>query len=76
MEQDLRARLADELSDAAEPPIGDLVGAALRRGRRLRTLRRLGSGGAAVTVIAARAAAGALLVPAPVPVAGPASGGS
>ncbi|MFD0579874.1 hypothetical protein [Dactylosporangium darangshiense] len=76
MEQDLRARLADELSDAAEPPIGDLVGAALRRGRRLRTLRRLGSGGAAVAVIGALAAAGALLRPGPVPVAGPASGGS
>jgi hypothetical protein len=36
VEQDLRARLSDELSEAAEPPIGDLVGVALRRGRRLR----------------------------------------
>jgi hypothetical protein len=52
VEQDLRARLSDELSEAAEPPIGDLVGVALRRGRRLRVRKRLRVGGAAVAVAA------------------------
>jgi hypothetical protein len=52
VEQDLRARLSDELNEAAEPPIGDLVGVALQRGRRLRVRRRLRVGGAAVAVTA------------------------
>jgi hypothetical protein len=48
VEQDLRAKLADELSATPEPPIGDLIDAALRRGRRLRTVRRLQAGAAAL----------------------------
>ncbi|WP_433060881.1 hypothetical protein [Dactylosporangium sp. CS-033363] len=52
MEQDLRTRLDDELAAAPEPPIGDLVGGAVRRGKRLRVWRRLRTGGAAVAVLA------------------------
>lgn len=40
MEDNFRARLAQELNDRAEPPLGDLVPGALRQGRRIRRVRR------------------------------------
>lgn len=40
MEEHFRARLAAELDDGVEPPLGDLVPGALRQGRRLRFVRR------------------------------------
>jgi hypothetical protein len=39
--EDFRARLAEELADGPEPPLGDLVSGALRQGRRLRTIRKV-----------------------------------
>ncbi|HEY3607303.1 MAG TPA: hypothetical protein VGL06_07365 [Pseudonocardiaceae bacterium] len=40
MEDDFHTRLAAELDNEPEPPLGDLVGNALRQGRRLRLVRR------------------------------------
>ncbi|MGK5681485.1 hypothetical protein [Actinoplanes sp. URMC 104] len=54
MTEDLRALLRAELDEQRPPPVGDLVGAALRDGRRIRRRRRLGAAGAG--------AAGALAV--------------
>ncbi|WP_238008997.1 hypothetical protein KZZ52_20955 [Dactylosporangium sp. AC04546] len=52
MDQEFRSRLAQELAAEPEPPIGDLVGASVRQGRRLRAFRRLQTGGVAVAVFA------------------------
>jgi hypothetical protein len=73
VELELRSRLADELSAGPEPPIGDVVDAAVRRGRRLRVARRLRVGAAALLTLAVAAglvAGGAALGP----VLGPAQG--
>ncbi|MET7418746.1 hypothetical protein [Dactylosporangium sp. NPDC005555] len=51
MELELRSRLTDELSTGPEPPIGDLVVASMRQGRRLRVARRLRMGGIALLAV-------------------------
>jgi hypothetical protein len=55
---ELRALLRADLGDERPPPLGDVVGAALRDGRRIRRRRRLAAAGSAgaVFVIAAVAA--------------------
>jgi hypothetical protein len=57
---ELRALLRADLGDERPPPMGDVVGAALRAGRRIRRRRRLAVAGsaAAVLVTAVLAAAG------------------
>ncbi|XVU30265.1 hypothetical protein ACQPZJ_25205 [Actinoplanes sp. CA-054009] len=51
MTEDLRALLRDDLSAERPPPLGDVVGAALRDGQRIRRQRRwLSAGGGAVAV--------------------------
>ncbi|GGM31736.1 hypothetical protein ACFFX1_45755 [Dactylosporangium sucinum] len=57
MDQEFRSRLVQELEAEPEPPIGDLVGASVRQGRRLRTFRRVQTGGVAVAVLAVVAVA-------------------
>lgn len=58
MTDELRALLRADLGDERPPPLGDVVGAALRDGRRIRRRRRLATAGSAgaVFVIAAVAA--------------------
>lgn len=56
MDESFHDRIADELSEEPEPPLGDLVVGALRQGRRLRLVRRAritASTLAAVVVLAA-----------------------
>jgi hypothetical protein len=57
---DLRALLRADLADERPPPLGDVVGAAIREGRRVRRRRRLAvaAAAAAVLVVAAVAAFG------------------
>ncbi|MET3423320.1 hypothetical protein BJ973_002532 [Actinoplanes tereljensis] len=52
MTEDLRALLRAGLHAELPPPIGDVVGAAIRDGRRLRRQRRLGLLGSAAAMIA------------------------
>jgi hypothetical protein len=51
--EDLRALLRADLSAERPPPLGDVVGTAIREGRRIRRKRRLGSLMAGCAVIAA-----------------------
>ncbi|XVV17475.1 hypothetical protein ACQP2X_24760 [Actinoplanes sp. CA-131856] len=52
MTEDLRALLRDDLNAERPPPLGDVVGAALRDGQRIRRhRRRLAVGGGAVAVV-------------------------
>jgi hypothetical protein len=60
MDQDFREMLADELAGMPEPPVGDLVEASVRAGRRMRVARRarICSVAAAVVVLAGVAGSG------------------
>jgi hypothetical protein len=49
--EELRALLRADLADERPPPLGDVVGAALRDGRRIRRRRRLAAGGSAAAVL-------------------------
>lgn len=51
MDHDFRSVLEAELAGHPEPPLGNLVESSVRRGRRLRTVRRLQLGGAAVALV-------------------------
>jgi len=53
--EDLRALLRADLSGERPPPLGDLVGAAIRDGRRIRRRRRIRRIGAGLVAIAAAA---------------------
>jgi hypothetical protein len=53
---ELRALLRADLGDERPPPIGDVVGAALRDGRRIRRRRRLATAGSAAAFFMARSA--------------------
>jgi len=55
VEDDLRAALRADLAAERPPPLGDVVGAAISRGRRVRRNRRLAVAGAAVAVLAVAA---------------------
>jgi len=55
--EDLRALLRADLSGQRPPPLGDLVGAAIRDGRRIRRKRRIRRIGAGVLAIAAAVSA-------------------
>jgi hypothetical protein len=55
--EDLRALLRADLSCERPPPLGDLVGAAIRDGRRIRRKQRIRRIGAGLLAIAAAAAA-------------------
>jgi hypothetical protein len=55
VEDDLRAALRADLAGERPPPLGDVVGAALGQGRRIRRNRRLAVGGAAAAVLAVAA---------------------
>ena len=59
MTEELRSLLRDELSAERPPPLGDLVGAAVRDGRRIRLRRRMAAlgGGTAVAGVMAVAVA-------------------
>ena len=59
MTEELRSLLRDELSAERPPPLGDLVGAAVRDGRRIRRRRRVAAfgGGTAVAGVLAVAVA-------------------
>ncbi|MEV6851689.1 hypothetical protein [Actinoplanes sp. NPDC051411] len=52
MEDDLRAALLADLAGERPPPLGDVVGAAISDGRRVRRNRRLAAVGAGVAVLA------------------------
>lgn len=56
MAEELRALMQAELSAERPPPLGDLVGDALRDGRRIRRNRRIGAFGSAAAVLAVLAA--------------------
>jgi hypothetical protein len=56
--EDLRALLRADLNAERPPPLGDVVGAAIRAGRRTRRNRRIGAFGTAVVLLAV----GAVLV--------------
>lgn len=59
---DFRTDLGDELSMLSAPPLGDIVGAAARSGRKVRRVRRVGSVvGSAVALTAVVALAGGAL---------------
>jgi hypothetical protein len=58
--EDLRTRLRSELSEQRPPPLGDVVGTALRDGTRIRRFRRIGAFGAGVAVAGAVAVAAAV----------------
>lgn len=58
MTEDLRALLRAELNDERPPPLGDLVGAALRDGRRIQRRRRAGAAAAGALGIVAFVLAG------------------
>jgi hypothetical protein len=55
VEDDLRAALRADLAGERPPPLGDVVGAAMSRGRRVRRNRRLAVAGAGVAVLAVAA---------------------
>jgi hypothetical protein len=55
--EDLRALLRADLSGERPPPLGDLVGAAIREGRRIRRTRRIRRIGAGLLAVAAAASA-------------------
>jgi hypothetical protein len=59
--EDLRALLRADLSGERPPPLGDLVGAAIRDGRRIRRKQRIGRIGAGLLAIAAAVTAFVLL---------------
>jgi hypothetical protein len=68
MDDEFRARIADELAGSDEPPIGDVVAGSISKGRRMRTVRRLGFGGsAAAGVLAVSLGVAALAAPAGTP---------
>lgn len=50
MTEELRTLMRSELSAERPPPLGDVVGIAMRDGRRIRRIRRLGAFGAATAV--------------------------
>jgi hypothetical protein len=52
VEDDLRAALRADLAGERPPPLGDVVGTAISRGRRVRRNRRLAAVGAGVAVLA------------------------
>lgn len=52
MDESLRDRLGTELAELQEPPLGDLVSGALRRGKRLRLARRARIAGSALAAVA------------------------
>jgi hypothetical protein len=55
VEDDLRAGLRADLAGERPPPLGDVVGAAISEGRRIRRVRRLAVAGASVAVLAVAA---------------------
>jgi hypothetical protein len=55
--EDLRALLRADLGSERPPPLGDLVGAAIRDGRRIRRKQRIGRIGAGLLAIAAAVSA-------------------
>jgi len=55
VEDDLRAALRADLAAERPPPLGDVVGAAISRGRRVRRNRRWAAAGAGVAVLAVAA---------------------
>jgi hypothetical protein len=55
--EEFRHRIEDELA-GTEPPLGDLVGAAVAEGRRMRTRRRFYAGAGSAAVLAAVVAGG------------------
>jgi hypothetical protein len=55
VEDDLRAGLRADLAGERPPPLGDVVGAAISEGRRIRRTRRLAVAGASVAVLAVAA---------------------
>ncbi|MGK4585915.1 hypothetical protein [Kitasatospora sp. HPMI-4] len=58
---EFRSTLSEELSDSDPPPLGDLVGAAIRHGRRARRIRTVGAvAGSAVALTAVAALVGGL----------------
>lgn len=57
MTEDLRALLRAELGAERPPPLGDMVGAAIRDGRRIRRMRRIRTIGAGLLAVAAAVAA-------------------
>ncbi|MFF5077757.1 hypothetical protein ACFY36_11940 [Actinoplanes sp. NPDC000266] len=69
MTEDLRALLRDDLNAERPPPLGDVVGAALRDGKRIRrNRRRLAAGGGAAAVfgvLAVVVGGGAVTLPGP-----------
>lgn len=52
VDESLRDRLAAELAEQPEPPLGDLVFDSLRQGKRLRLVRRAGIAGSALVAVA------------------------
>jgi hypothetical protein len=56
VEDDLRAGLRADLAGERPPPLGDVVGAAISEGRRIRRTRRLAVAGASAAVLAVAAA--------------------
>jgi hypothetical protein len=78
VQEELHARLEQELASRPEPPIGTLVSDALRRGRRLRRIRRVTIAAATLTAVGVLAAGtvlgGQLLRTLPVDQATPAAG--
>ena len=76
MTDELRALLRADLEAQQPPPVGDLVGAAIRAGRRRRRNRRIGAGaalaGAVVLTLVLLADLGIAARPGPLPAAAPA----
>jgi hypothetical protein len=64
--EDLRALLRADLNAERPPPLGDVVGAAIRDGRRIRRKRRFLTIGAGSVIVTALAAAAVLLGDGPV----------
>jgi hypothetical protein len=61
--EELRTLMRSELSAERPPPLGDLVGTAMRDGRRIRRIRRLGAFGAGTAVAGVVALAATLSGP-------------
>jgi hypothetical protein len=61
MDDEFSSALSEELSQLIEPPVGDLVGQAARRGRRIRRLRTVGAAVAVVTAVTVAALVGGSL---------------
>jgi hypothetical protein len=61
--EELRTLMRSELSAERPPPLGDMVGIAMRDGRRIRRIRRLGAFGAATAVAGVVALAATLAGP-------------